>query len=147
MHQLHTSKGTRLKQWPRDVCSCLNAGLRFLSPCSCALLCFLHSAPAACQDHRTQGALDKALADFDAPPFPHTGVRPMLLQLLQRAPVDSEMLMAGTGGADDTDPDYLRSATAPLHRPGSSVPPVSSDVGGLPRERSRSSMGVKTAAR
>lgn len=93
--------------------------------------------------------LDENNREIEGQRYEIKRLREQVQMLLQRAPVDAAGLgSAGTGvtAAGGEEDDY-RSATAPLHRPGVSTPGPASGVGGGAglRERSRSSMGVKTA--
>jgi hypothetical protein len=86
--------------------------------------------------------LDENNREIEGQRYEIKRLREQVQMLLQRAPIDADMLGAGLS----SEPDF-RSATAPGHRAGTTTPgpAVGDGAGGALRERSRSSMGVKTA--
>ena len=74
-------------------------------------------------------------------------LREQVQMLLQRAPVEMDFQRQEMQDSDDGN-DRGGAHTAPLQRPGTITPAAIGEGGGvLPRERSRSSLAGKTAAR
>jgi len=89
--------------------------------------------------------LDENNREIEGQRYEIKRLREQVQMLLQRAPLESDMLQAAAGDIEAGEVDY-RSSTAPLHR-GATPAPNAGAGGGLPRERSKSSLGVKTAGR